>query len=136
MSELPPQYRGLPSFSFGDSPELADELAALVAAGRKRATVMTPDEPTRPTLGERWIVLDGKKRPVCAIETIELTERRFDEIDEAFAFDEGEGDRTLASWRAGHETYFRRQGRFAPDMPLICERFRLLDVFDVERGDG
>ncbi len=133
---VPDAWRGLPSFAFGDTPALADELAALVACGRKRATVMTPDDPNRPTVGSRWIVLDGAQRPVCAIETIELTERRFDEIDDAFAFEEGEDDRTLASWRANHEAYFRRQGVFAPDMPLICERFKLLDVFAKEESDA
>ena len=124
---VPDAYRGLPSFAFGDGPSLADALAALVASGTKRATVMTPDDPNRPAIGERWIVFDGARRPVCAIETVELTTRRFDEIDEAFAFEEG--DRTLASWRRDHERYFRRRGVFAPDMLLVCERFRLLAVF-------
>nr|BFF20798.1 hypothetical protein GCM10025730_43190 [Promicromonospora thailandica] len=54
----------------------------------------------------------------------------FDEVDEDFAAAEGEDDRTLESWRAGHEAYFRRtlgEGReFTPDMPLVCERFELL----------
>ena len=34
-------------------------------------------------------------RPCAVLEAIELTLRRFDEVDAAFAFDEGEGDRTL-----------------------------------------
>lgn len=126
---LPEEYRDLPSFAFGDSPALADEIAGLVCSGRKTATAMTPDNPNRPRIGERWIVLDGARRPVCAIETVELTPRRFDEVDEAFAFDAGEGDRTLASWRADYENYLSRTGGFAPDMELLCERFRLLAVF-------
>lgn len=125
---IPERYRGCPSFSFGDSPELASELAALVVSGRKRATVNTPDDPDCPEVGQMWIVLDGGKRPVCVIETLELTTRRFDEIDAEFAFEEGEDDRTLASWRQAHEAYFRRLGVFSPDMTLICERFRLVEV--------
>ncbi len=127
-ARVPEAYRDCPSFAFGDSPALADELAGLVVSGRKRATVMTPDDPNRPVLGQLSLVLDGKGRPVCVIETSELTSRRFDEIDAAFAFAEGEGDRTLASWRASHERYFRRLGVFAPDMTLICERFRVVEV--------
>ncbi|MFL4973017.1 MAG: ASCH domain-containing protein, partial [Microvirga sp.] len=50
----------------------------------------------------------------------------------AFAFDEGEGDRTLAYWRAAHECYFTRLGQFAPDMLLCCERFRVVEVIDPE----
>ena len=125
---VPERYRECPRFSFGDSPELATELAALVVSGRKTATVNTLDAPDCPKLNELWVVLDGTGRAVCVIETLELIERRFDEVDEAFAFDEGEGDRTLASWRDAHETYFRRLGVFSPDMPLLCERFRLVEV--------
>jgi uncharacterized protein YhfF len=71
-------------------------------------------------------VLDGSGGPVAVIETVELTRRRFDEVDEAFAFDEGEDDRTLTSWRTAHRNYFGRQGTHAPDMLLCCERFRLV----------
>lgn len=38
MSEIPAAYRDAPRWPFGDSPELADELLALVLAGGKRAT--------------------------------------------------------------------------------------------------
>ena len=131
IAAIPERYRDCPRFAFGDSPELADELAALVLSGRKTATVTTPDDPDRPQLGQLSVVLGGDGRPLCVIETLELTERRFDEIDAAFAFDEGEGDRGLAFWRAGHERYFRRLGVFAPDMPLLCERFRLVEVLRV-----
>lgn len=128
MHTIPERYRDCPSFSFGDGPELATELAALVVSGRKTATVNTPDAPDCPKLGELWVVLDGEKRPVCVIETVELVPRRFDEVDAQFAFEEGEGDRSLAFWREAHETYFRRLGVFSPDMTLLCERFRLVEV--------
>lgn len=128
MHTIPESYRDCRSFSFGDGPELATELAALVVNGRKTATVSTPDEPDASTVGEYWIVLDGEKRPVCVIETLELTLRRFDEVDAQFAFEEGEGDRSLAFWREAHEAYFRRLGVFSPDMTLLCERFRLVEV--------
>lgn len=128
MSEIPERYRDYRSFSFGDGPRLATELAALVVNGRKTATVSTPDEPDCPTVGEYWVVLDGEKRPVCVIQTLELTTRRFGEVDAQFAFEEGEGDRSLAYWREAHETYFRRLGVFSPDMTLLCERFRLVEV--------
>jgi uncharacterized protein YhfF len=61
------------------------------------------------------------------VETVELTLHRFDEVDAAFAYDEGEDDRTLASWRKVHRIYFGRRGQFAEDMLLWCERFRVLE---------
>jgi uncharacterized protein YhfF len=123
------------TFSFGDSPAMADELLALVLAGRKTATCgalrdFPEGSPDRPVVGRRDVVLDGQGRRAAVIETVEVTVRRFDEIDEAFAYDEGEGFRTLADWRAGHQRYFERNGGFSPDMDLICERFRLVEVLD------
>jgi uncharacterized protein YhfF len=125
-------WRSLERFSFGDSPELADELAELVLAGKKRATCWAASEGPKTRVGKQWVVLDGSGVPIAVIETIELTQRRFDEVDAAFAFDEGEGDRTLASWGRAHRNYFGRQGAFAPDMPLYCERFRLLARLDAD----
>jgi uncharacterized protein YhfF len=125
-------WRSLERFSFGDSPELADELAELVLAGKKRATCWAASEGPKTRVGKQWVVLDGTGAQRAVIETIELTQRRFDEVDEAFAFDEGEDDRTLASWRRAHRNYFGRQGTFAPDMPLYCERFRLVNRLDAD----
>jgi uncharacterized protein YhfF len=83
-------------------------------------------------VGTQWVVLDGSGVPIAVIETIELAQRRFDEVDAAFAFDEGESDRTLASSRRAHRNYFGRQGTFAPDRPLYCERFRLVTRLDAD----
>jgi uncharacterized protein YhfF len=126
---VPESYRGLRSFAFGDSPALADELLELVIKGVKTATCSTEDEPNTSTPGERWIVLDGRSEPRCVIETTEVTYRRYGEVDAVFAHDEGEGDRSLAYWRQAHRSYFGRQGKFSEGMMLMCERFRLVEIF-------
>jgi uncharacterized protein YhfF len=126
---VPEQYRSLRSFAFGDSPKLADELLELVLEGVKTATCSTEDEPNTSTAGERWIVRDGRGTPRCVIETLEVTYRRYNEVDAAFAHDEGEGDRSLAYWRDAHRRYFTRLGCFSEEMMLMCERFRLVEVF-------
>jgi uncharacterized protein YhfF len=128
-STIPEQYRSLRSFAFGDGPLLADELLDLVLKGVKTATCSTEDEPNTSTPGERWIVLDGRGQPRCVIESLEVTYRRFGEVDAAFASDEGEGDRSLTYWREAHRKYFGRQGKFSEDMMLMCERFRLVEIF-------
>ena len=109
--------------------KLADKLLDLVIRGVKTATCSTEDEPNTSTPGERWIVLDGRGEPRCVIESTEIGYRRFSEVDAAFAFEEGEGDRSLDHWRAAHRAYFGRQGKFSEDMMLMCERFRLVEVF-------
>ena len=122
----PIDWLQLETFSFGDSPQLAAELSALVLAGLKTATCWAVSEGQQTHVGKRMVMLDGEGTPAAVIETVELTRRRFDEVDASFAFDEGEGDRSLAWWRAAHQRYFTRRSSFAPDMELWCERFRLI----------
>ena len=126
-------YAAAQTFYFGDSPQMADDLLALVLAGTKTATCgalrdYPPGSPAMPVVGRRDVVLDGRGNRAAVIESLEVTIRRFDEVDEAFAYDEGEGFRTLADWRNGHKEYFERNGGFSPDMELVCERFKLVEV--------
>ncbi len=121
-------WQSLETFSFGDGPALADELAELVVEGKKTATCWAASDGLPTEIGKRMVVLDGRGQPRAIIETVELTQRRFLEVDAAFALDEGEGDRTLAYWREAHQAYFARSGQFTPDMVLWCERFRLIEA--------
>jgi uncharacterized protein YhfF len=123
----------LESFGFGDSPELMDEMLELVLAGTKTANCWAASEGDKgAAVGERWIAKDGQRRLRVVLETTELTRRRFGEVEAAFAYDEGEDDRTLADWRAAHTAYFTGRGEFSPDMELYCERFRLVEVLKRE----
>ena len=132
MSVETTTWQGLETFSFGDSSQMADELGALVVAGTKTATCWAALQGQLTEVGKQMVMLDGQGRAWAIIETVELSQRRFDEVDAALAYDEGEGDRTLEDWRDGHRRYFTREGTFAPDMTLYCERFRLVRVLDRE----
>lgn len=130
---LEADWRSLERFPFGDGPELADELLGLILAGLKTATCWDAAEGLKGSkVGKRWVAEDGAGQPRAVLETIELAQRRFNEVDAQFAFEEGEDDRTLESWRREHQTYFTRNGGFAPDMTLWCERFRLVEII----GEG
>jgi len=123
----------LESFSFGDTPELADEMLELVLLGKKTATCWAVAEGDKGVVvGKRWIVKDGLGRPGAILETVELKRARFQEVDAAFAHDEGEGDRSLGYWRRAHAGYFTRRDEFSPDMELYCERFRLIEILKRE----
>jgi uncharacterized protein YhfF len=132
-----PHRRARPdAFAFGDSAALADELAALVQAGRKRATASLPVEFTSeglplPRAGDVSIVTRADGTPVAIIELTEARTVPFDTVDADFVADEGEGDGTLAWWQAAHRRYFGRVcarlgGMFAETTPVICQRFRLV----------
>lgn len=124
-----PGWGRLPCCSFGSSAAVEERLAALVIAGRKRATVWDGREgnPTAP--GRFWAVTVGG-RPVAVIETLTVERRRFDSIDAAFAATEGEGDGSLAFWQAAHRDTFGRSGAFDPRMWLWCETFRCVATLD------
>jgi uncharacterized protein YhfF len=127
------EWRHLESFSFGDNPALADELLALVLEGKKRATCWAVSEGLKGAgIGKAMVVRDGAGRPRAVLRTVELTQCRYDEVDAAFAFDEGEGDRSLAYWRDAHQRYFTRLKLFDPKMMLWCERFELVAMIPLE----
>ncbi len=130
MTASVPWWTALKITKFG-SGGLEERLAALILAGRKRATVWDGRVPNETRPGMQWVVTVAD-RPVAVIETISVELRRFDQIDAAFAHEEGEGDGSLDFWRIVHQSFFRNQGHFAPDMQLWCEQFRLIETIDTD----
>ena len=135
-SELPPvSYE---AWSFCDNEEAANELGDLVKAGTKTATcslvwAYEAENEKLPTVGDRSIITNWEGEPLCIIETTEVEIKAFNEVGDRFAYDEGEGDRSLASWREVHWDVFSREcsaiGREpAETMPLLCERFRVIFI--------
>ncbi|MDR0847350.1 MAG: ASCH domain-containing protein [Lactobacillales bacterium] len=118
------------SWGFGDGGEMADRLGQLVVDGIKTATcsaALAYDEENEayPVLGEYNIVLDSNEKPMCVIQNTLLAIKKFNEIDEAHALLEGEGDLSLKYWQDGHKAFFGEK-YFAEDMPLIIEHFKMV----------
>lgn len=121
---------------FGDSVELADELLDLVLHGPKRATAGSYDDyvasdDTIPFVGMYSIALDGVARPRAVLRTTDVRVGPLSSVDEQFAWDEGEGDRTRPSWLRDHHEFFERYLptvgiEFSPDLPTVFERFEVV----------
>ena len=121
---------------WGDGPEMADELGALIVNGTKTGTCSAlweweAEGVSPPETGAVTIVLDGRGQPIGIVECVEVTIRKFNEVDAAFAREEGEGDLSLGYWQEAHQRFFSRSlpkigKEFREDMPLVCERFRLI----------
>ncbi|GGC08551.1 ASCH domain-containing protein [Cellulomonas carbonis] len=128
---------------FGDSVELSAELLGLVLSGAKRATAaLASDFPAHgeplPRIGSHWVACDGDGAPVVVLRTTELRLGPIDSVDDAFAHDEGEDDRTRASWLEGHRRYWTRvcaaRGEaFDEAEDVVFERFEV--VWPPEHAD-
>ena len=121
---------------FGDSPALADELLGFVIHGDKRATTGSHDvalaaDGPMPFVGMFSVMLDGADRPRVVLRTTEVRVGPMSSVDDRFAWDEGEGDRSRETWLADHTAFFSRQLtaiglEFHPDIPVVFERFELV----------
>ena len=135
LGETPAGAVAPPAWAFGDAPELADELLALVLSGAKTATaelVATYEEAGEPlpVVGDLSIVQDGAGTPRALLRTTRVDVMPFPAVTAEHARLEGEGDRTLAAWRTEHERYWRRTlpagVAFSQDLLVVCERFTVL----------
>jgi uncharacterized protein YhfF len=121
-------------YAFGDSPELADGLLALILSGEKRATasrraIYTSGKHIAPVVGGHYLILDGAGDAACVIKTTAVEDVPFDEVTADFAAVEGEGDKSLAWWREAHLAYFARETEaegttFDPAELIVCEVFQ------------
>ncbi|MDN5685310.1 MAG: ASCH domain-containing protein [Brachybacterium sp.] len=128
------------AWAFGATPEHADGLLTLVLEGTKTATASSlgdyeDDAEPLPSVGDLSIILDGAEVPRAVLEVTAIDIVPFDEVTAEHARAEGEDDRSLASWRRIHETFWREYSArgFATDMPVVCERFRVLHAPPPER---
>jgi len=122
--------------SFGDTPDTEDDLASLVVSGTKRATASLlryyagGDEPL-PRVGDLAVVVDGNGVPRCIYRITQVDVQPLSAVDDRFAWDEGEGDRTLAWWMEAHRAFFMRQAAredflFHNEIDVVLERFEVV----------
>ena len=121
---------------FADTPEAATSVGKLVRDGVKTTTsslvwgLEQIGEPL-PQVGKIELIVDGNGEPLCLIELMEVAIKPFNAVDEQFAFEYGEGDRTLAFWLRDNWAFLSRWcteiGRTPSEaMPLVFQRFRVL----------
>ena len=130
LALLPP-----PAWAFGATPEQADKLLALVLSGTKTATAgalwdYEAEGEELPAPGALGIVTDGRGVPHALVVMTQVDIVPFDEVSTEHAYLEGEGDRSLATWREVHEQFFTKHAEhshgFSPDMPVVLQRFTVL----------
>jgi len=124
---------GFSAAALGGTRALADECVELVLSGVKRAhaTLLRDFEAELdplPQIGDHMVVLDGNGRPCAIIRATHVEMRHFNEIDDAFAFDAGEGDLSLRWWLAAHRQSFSERAEsegfeISEQIELVLEWF-------------
>lgn len=133
----------LPLAEFAFPGPLRDSLVAAVLSGAKTSTSALlvgyerAGDPL-PEVGQRSAVVDSEGRRIAVIELTEVRVIRLADVDLQHALDEGEGDETVAQWRAGHQTFWHSAEVRAElgdpgftaddDTMVVTERFRLVHV--------
>lgn len=122
------------SWQYGGDP---DGLLRLTLDGIKTATaslydMYALDKSPLPQKGGFSVILDSGGDARCVIRTVSVALCPFNEVTARHARLEGEGDRSLAYWRAVHREYFARElaegygMEFREDMLVVCEEFELV----------
>ena len=128
-----PEYA---AYSYG-YPEMADEILAALLRGDKRATtglkcLYELEKEPIPQVGQYSVILDGKGQPRCITRITKVEITPFRDITEAYAFIEGEGDKSLSYWKEAHTQVFARECQedfgmeFSEDMECVCEYFEVV----------
>jgi uncharacterized protein YhfF len=139
---------GLPLAEFGFPGQVRDRVVAAILAGDKTATTSLLIEYERegeplPVVGARQAVPDSAGAVVAEIVVTEVRVVALAQVDVAHAVAEGEGDRTVAGWRATHEVFWHGEEfraalgdpEFAVDdaTDVVLERFAVTLSTDPSR---
>ena len=131
-----PKAAGYEAWAFGGDGNAADELSDLVLADTKTATAsaydlyLAEDSPL-PQAGDLSVILNGMGQAVCIIETDTVVTVPYALVSADHAYREGERDKSLASWRSIHKSFFTKELQsinrpFSEDMLVVCERFHVV----------
>ena len=123
-------------FYFCDNRHDADTCAALVVAGIKQATAPSKwwfdkHKEGLPHVGEYSVITNWSGEPQAVIQTTAVMVVPFGQVDAAFAYAEGEGDRSLAEWQRVHRSYYAREigcneSKITVYFKVVCHRFRCI----------
>lgn len=140
LSSLPAEDRHrnakVDSYYFCSDEESANNLAALVLQGEKRATAgllwsyEAENEPI-PEVGQLSVITNWNEDPQCIVEITDVEVKPYNEVTAEFAFIEGEGDKSLEYWRRVHWEFFSMECKElgktpSEDMLVILEQFRVI----------
>lgn len=114
----------------------ANLCAELILRGEKRASCgmeywYRHTGEAMPQVGDLQVVTDWNGKPVCIIELTSVSKCKYSEVTEEFAYEEGEGDKSLEWWHTAHWKFFSFECNElginpTEDIMLVLERFKVV----------
>ncbi|OIN25758.1 ASCH domain-containing protein [Vibrio barjaei] len=111
----------------------ANQCAKLINEGIKTASCSLKagyeiEQKPLPQVGRLSVVLDWEQNPICIVKLTSVEVCPFNQVSEAFAYAEGEGDRTYQWWKQAHLRFFEGYANelnitFSEYDDLVLERF-------------
>lgn len=125
LAKRPSRHAG--TAAFGITWNDAREIAALVRNGTKTATgglAWSNEADGKPGSrpGDLWVVIAGPDEPVCIIETTDVRIFPYDEVPDEYAWEGGEGDRTVRDWRRIYWKYIVSECKRIGREPTVRHR--------------
>ena len=82
-------------------------------------------------VGDYVVVVDGAGTPRCIWRSTDIEIKPLISVDDQFAWDEGEGDRSRDWWLDAHRWFFQRQAEregfsMHDDIETVFERFEIV----------
>lgn len=135
LIENPKYSQGPPpkEIIFWDEATATNMAAKMVLSGTKKATchsllLLQLQKRPLPKIGDLYVVCDWEGQPQCIIRTTAVKLVPFFSIRDPFVQEEGDGHKSLASWKAVHWELYERQlqpyGRIPNEsMIVVCHYF-------------
>ncbi len=129
--ELNDIYPGAGTFKFGNNKTECQQQITLVRLGEKSANCapfrdFKDDPEAMPVVGRCDIAANWGGSPAIVVRTTRVEHVRFCDVTEDMAQAES-SSYTLQGWRTSKEAYFKRNGGWSDDMPLIFEFFEMVE---------
>ncbi|WP_086348726.1 ASCH domain-containing protein [Candidatus Enterococcus clewellii] len=123
------------AWSFGRTPEMADELLQEVLLGEKRGTsglkrAYELENEELPKAGDYSILLDGRGEAAAIIQAKLIDILPYKNVTDLHGYLEGEGERNLAFWRKVHRPFFEAELNEANE-EFTEEHLVVYEYFDV-----
>ena len=118
---------------FYDNEQEANECANLVVKGIKRTA--TPallqlqfNNEILPKIGDFLVITDWSKTAKCIVKITKVKLKPFFSIDQEYAQNSGEGDKSLSYWKKAHWEYYTRElekfnRKPTESMIVVCQEF-------------